>query len=191
MYMYVRNTYRSTCFDSPIDASSQNAIQKKIVEAMLHAWNGYKKYAWGHDILKPLSKGWKEWFGVGLTIVDSLDTLWIMGLRAEFDEGREWVEHNLKFQTSQNVLMFEIVIRELGGLLSAYHLSGDKMFLEKAVSHLSFTTTLVYFTIDWPSIFFFILFCVEVVRNEVSTLHARSNEDSVSSDELQNPTRVV
>lgn len=56
-------------------------MQRKVVEAMLHAWNGYKRFAWGHDILKPLSKGWKDWFGVGLTIVDSLSTLWIMDLK--------------------------------------------------------------------------------------------------------------
>ena len=56
-------------------------MQEKIVEAFLHAWTGYKQYAWGHDELKPLSKGWREWFGVGLTIVDSLDTMWMMGLK--------------------------------------------------------------------------------------------------------------
>ena len=115
-------------------AKDQNPTQKKVVEAMLHAWNNYRKYAWGHDILKPLSKGWKEWFGVGLTIVDSLSTLWIMGLHEEFEEAGGWVEHQLNFDTSHNVLMFEIVIRELGGLLSAYHLSGNKIFLQKAVS---------------------------------------------------------
>ena len=43
-----------------------------------------QNYAWGHDELKPVSKGWHEWFGIGLTIVDSLDTMWIMGLK----EGR-------------------------------------------------------------------------------------------------------
>ena len=58
----------------------ENNRQKAVVEAFMHAWTGYKTHAWGHDELKPLTKGWKEWFGVGLTIVDSLDTMWIMGL---------------------------------------------------------------------------------------------------------------
>lgn len=31
----------------------QNDRQKAVVGAMLHAWNGYKKHAWGHDHLKP------------------------------------------------------------------------------------------------------------------------------------------
>ena len=59
-----------------------NENQKKIKEALLHAWNAYKTYAWGHDELKPLSKSWQEWMGIGLTIVDSIDTLYIMGLTA-------------------------------------------------------------------------------------------------------------
>lgn len=29
--------------------------------------------------------------GMGTTLVDSLDTLWLMGLRNEFYEGRDWV----------------------------------------------------------------------------------------------------
>ena len=51
------------------------------MEAFLHAWSAYKKYAWGHDELKPISKSWQEWMGIGLTIVDSIDTMYIMGLQ--------------------------------------------------------------------------------------------------------------
>ena len=52
-----------------------------MVEAFKLAWDAYEKYAWGHDEYHPLSKTHSEWFGVGLTIIDSLDTLIIMGLR--------------------------------------------------------------------------------------------------------------
>jgi Glycosyl hydrolase family 47 len=58
-----------------------NNKQKAIVDAFMHAWNAYKKYAWGHDELKPLSKSYHEWMGFGLTIVDSIDTIHIMGLK--------------------------------------------------------------------------------------------------------------
>jgi hypothetical protein len=47
---------------------------------MRHAWSAYRKYAWGHDELRPISKTWQEWMGVGLTIVDAIDTLYIMAL---------------------------------------------------------------------------------------------------------------
>ena len=57
-----------------------NVQQIAVVSAMTHAWAAYRKYAWGHDELKPVSKSWQEWMGVGLTIVDSIDTLYIMGL---------------------------------------------------------------------------------------------------------------
>lgn len=52
-----------------------------VRDAFRHAWKGYKDYAWGHDELKPISKSFGEWFGLGLTLIDSLDTMWIMGLK--------------------------------------------------------------------------------------------------------------
>ena len=51
----------------------------------------------------------------------------------EFQIAREWVAKNLTYKVNGDVQLFEIVIRELGGLLSAYHLSGDDIFLVKAV----------------------------------------------------------
>lgn len=53
-------------------------------DAFRHAWKGYKDFAWGHDELRPLSKSYSEWFGLGLTLIDALDTMWILGLK----EGR-------------------------------------------------------------------------------------------------------
>lgn len=57
-------------------------------------------------------------------------------LRTEFTEARNWVEKELSFNKNVDVNLFETTIRVLGGLLSAYHLTGDQLFLEKAVSHL-------------------------------------------------------
>ncbi|ETN66213.1 endoplasmic reticulum mannosyl-oligosaccharide 1,2-alpha-mannosidase [Anopheles darlingi] len=110
-----------------------NDRQRAVIEAFKHSWKGYKEYAWGHDNLKPISMGFSDWFGLGLTIVDSLDTLYIMDLQDEFDEARAWVEKYLKFDGNREVNLFEVTIRVVGGLLSAYHLSGDRMFLDKAI----------------------------------------------------------
>lgn len=112
----------------------QNERQRAVVTAARHAWTGYKKYAWGHDNLKPITKSSHDWFGLGLTIVDSLDTLYIMSMDEEFEEARNWIETNLKLDADRDVNLFEVTIRVLGGLLGAYHLSGDRMFLTKAVS---------------------------------------------------------
>ncbi|KAK5642975.1 hypothetical protein RI129_009142 [Pyrocoelia pectoralis] len=108
-------------------------IGQAVVDAFKHAWKGYRQFAWGHDHLKPMSEGYHDWFGLGLTIVDSLDTLYIMGLKKEFFEAREWVEKFLHFDKNRDVNLFEVTIRVLGGLLSTFHLSGDKMFLNKSI----------------------------------------------------------
>lgn len=110
----------------------QNERQKAVVEAFQHAWTGYRKYAWGHDHLRPISKSAQNWFGLGLTIVDSLDTMWIMNLQSEFREARDWVESTLDFAVNKDVNFFETTIRVLGGLLGAFHMSGDAMFVDKA-----------------------------------------------------------
>ncbi|XP_016403782.1 endoplasmic reticulum mannosyl-oligosaccharide 1,2-alpha-mannosidase-like [Sinocyclocheilus rhinocerous] len=103
-----------------------------VREAFRHAWKGYKAFAWGHDELKPISKTHGEWFGLGLTLIDALDTMWILGLKDEFAEARKWVETELFFSKNVDVNLFESTIRILGGLLSTYHLTGDTLFLDKA-----------------------------------------------------------
>nr|CAD7437405.1 unnamed protein product [Timema bartmani] len=110
-----------------------NERQQAVVNAFKHAWKGYKKYAWGHDHLKPISGSYNNWFSLGLTIVDALDTVYIMGLNEEFTDAREWVDKSLHFEVNKDVNLFEVTIRVLGSLLSIYHLTSDKMFLDKAV----------------------------------------------------------
>ena len=70
--------------------------------------------------------------GMGMTLLDSLDVLWIMGMKEEFQRARDWVVDNLSFAKPRSVSFFETTIRALGGLLSAYELSKDKVFLDKA-----------------------------------------------------------
>ena len=113
-----------------------NARQEAVVNAFKHAWMGYTKFAWGKDELAPISKRGISSFHMGLTIIDSLDTLWLMGMREEFVMARNWVANSLNFATiHREVSVFETNIRVLGGLLSAYHLSNDAVFLKKAVSY--------------------------------------------------------
>ncbi len=69
---------------------------------------------------------------MGLTLVDSLDTMLMMDLKEEFQEAREWVRAHLRLDVNKDVNLFETTIRVLGGLLSTFHLSKDKLFLEKA-----------------------------------------------------------
>ena len=62
--------------------------RERIKDAMIHAWEGYKTHAFGHDEVKPVSGGYtSHWGGLGVTLVDALDTLWLMGLKDQFYEG--------------------------------------------------------------------------------------------------------
>ena len=73
-----------------------------------------RDYAWGEDELKPLTRESSMWFNLGLTLVDSLDTLLIMGLRDEFLEARNWVERSMAVNPDMDVNLFETTIRVLG-----------------------------------------------------------------------------
>ncbi|KAF6155642.1 hypothetical protein GIB67_034737 [Kingdonia uniflora] len=115
--------------DDPLDIQRR----EKVKEAMLHAWTSYETYAWGQDELQPQTKnGVNSFGGLGATIVDSLDTLFIMGLDEQFQKAKEWVASSLDFNKNYEASVFETTIRVVGGLLSAFDLSGDKVFLEKA-----------------------------------------------------------
>ena len=95
-----------------------------VERAFLHAWNGYRDFAWGTDELQPIQQRGSDSFGMGLTLVDSLDTMLLMGLTEQFDEALEWVSKKLVFGHQGDINLFETTIRILGGLLSAYELSG-------------------------------------------------------------------
>ncbi|KAJ7955848.1 alpha-1,2-Mannosidase [Quillaja saponaria] len=130
---------QKTLEDSKSNAIQDNPInihrREKVRDAMLHAWTSYEKYAWGQDELQPQTMNGVDSFGgLGATLVDSLDTLFIMGLKDQFQRARDWVANSLNFNKDYEASVFETTIRVLGGLLSAYDLSGDKVFLEKATN---------------------------------------------------------
>ncbi|KAI1453764.1 glycoside hydrolase family 47 protein [Annulohypoxylon moriforme] len=113
----------------------------KVKAEMVRGWNGYMTYAKGHDELSPVSKKFRDPFcGWAATLVDALDTLWIMGMKDEFEEALLEVE-KIDFTTSEfrtEIPVFETTIRYLGGLVAAYDVSGGKagghdILLEKAI----------------------------------------------------------
>lgn len=114
-----------------IDSS---AMAQQVRQKFLHAWDGYKQYAWGHDELRPLSKTYYDWYGTSLymTPVDALDTMVLMGLKQQAGEDRALIDDHLSFDKDVYVKNFEITIRMLGGLLSSYQLTNDKRLLALA-----------------------------------------------------------
>ena len=109
-------------------------LAAQVRAEFLHAWNGYKQYAWGHDDLRPLTKTPHDWYGQSLlmTPVDALDTMILMGFKEEAEKTKTYIVENLSFDKDIYVKNFEITIRLLGGLISNYQLTGDKRLLNMA-----------------------------------------------------------
>uniref|UniRef100_H0WK16 alpha-1,2-Mannosidase n=1 Tax=Otolemur garnettii TaxID=30611 RepID=H0WK16_OTOGA len=113
------------------------AQREKIKEMMQFAWQSYKRYAMGENELRPLTKDGYEgnMFGglSGATVIDSLDTLYLMELKEEFQEAKAWVEKSFHLNVSGEASLFEVNIRYIGGLLSAFYLTGEEVFRIKAI----------------------------------------------------------
>lgn len=141
-YLEIQQNRLKNPYTSMMESNADVERLKAVKAAMQHAWGGYETYAWGQDELNPKSKkgklgvlgGMNGFSGFGASIVDAMSTLHLMGLKEEFGRARDWVAENMKFEGSkkQHISFFETTIRLLGGLMSAYDLSGDPVLLEKA-----------------------------------------------------------
>ena len=104
--------------------------QKAVRDEFIHAYSHYRSRAWLHDEVKPLSGGTHtQYCGWAATLIDALDTLYIMGFEEEFEEAVQAVTRmNLWYAPSLacSINPFEMTIRHLGGLLSAYDISGSR-----------------------------------------------------------------
>jgi mannosyl-oligosaccharide alpha-1,2-mannosidase len=123
--------------ESPAAKADRESKLDTIRNVFKKSWKGYKDLAWLHDELKPVSGEFKDPFANwGATLVDALDTLWIMGLKDEFEDAVKGVA-KIDFTTTPraDIPLFETTIRYLGGLLAAYDISEKryKTLLDKAV----------------------------------------------------------
>ncbi|GAA6025092.1 hypothetical protein JCM11491_004778 [Sporobolomyces phaffii] len=111
----------------------------RVLAAFEHSYHAYEVHAFGFDDFHPISQRGSNMSPkgpIGYFLIDSLDSLWIAGMKEEYQRARDWVATELDFSKLDDKFhTFEITIRVLGGLLSAFHLSGehDTVLLEKAV----------------------------------------------------------
>uniref|UniRef100_G1U019 alpha-1,2-Mannosidase n=1 Tax=Oryctolagus cuniculus TaxID=9986 RepID=G1U019_RABIT len=133
----LRHPVLGTGADEKSSQSPVGAQREKIKEMMKFAWQNYKRYAMGQNELRPLTKDGYEGklFGGlgGATVIDSLDTLFLMELKEEFREAKAWVEESFHLNVSGVASLFEVNIRYIGGLLSAFYLTGEEVFRVKAI----------------------------------------------------------
>jgi hypothetical protein len=94
-----------------------------------YAWQNYKTYAWGKNELSTDSEGVVDGtHSLGLTIVDSLDTLYLMNLTSELQDATDWIRNNFTINVNGQVSALQLNVRFIGGFLSAYTLTKEKVF---------------------------------------------------------------
>ena len=118
-------------------AAPWKALAQDVRAEMKWSWDHYVERCFGQDQIKPVSGGAEPFFfpkgpSLGLSIVEALDTLYVMGLDAEVDQGVRWIADNLRFDIDGEVQVFETGIRIVGGLLSGWHGTRDKKLLALA-----------------------------------------------------------
>ncbi|CCB77563.1 MULTISPECIES: glycoside hydrolase family 47 protein [Streptomycetaceae] len=110
-------------------------VAAEIRSEFLHGWRGYTQVAWGYDEVRPVSGGRNDFFApgrtFGLSIVEALDTLYVMGEDAEVARGCDWIEAHFDPAQDADVHVFEAVIRLVGGLLAGYLATGRKRLLDR------------------------------------------------------------
>ena len=137
--------------ETDLSRDTRELRRAQVKEVFQRAWSGYTQSAWLKDELRPLSGSYGTIFGGwAATLVDSLDTLWIMDMREEFEIAVE-AASTIDFNTSEaeTINVFETTIRYLGGLLGAYDISDGAypILLAKAIE----VGELLYHAFDTPN----------------------------------------
>ncbi|KYM90156.1 ER degradation-enhancing alpha-mannosidase-like 3 [Atta colombica] len=119
-----------------MNKEEREALKEEARDMFYHAYNAYMDNAYPADELMPLSckgryRGSEPNRGdidstlgnFSLTLVDTLDTLVVLGDLEEFENAVKLVARDVSFDTDVIVSLFETNIRMLGGLLSGHILA--------------------------------------------------------------------
>jgi len=111
-------------------------VAAQVLEEYLHGWHGYCDRAWGYDEVMPVSGGHHDFFApghsFGLSMVEALDTLFLMGQDQELARCCDWIDAHLDPAQDVYTHVFEAVIRIVGGLLAGFEATGRSSLLARA-----------------------------------------------------------
>jgi mannosidase alpha-like ER degradation enhancer 2 len=119
----------------PVSDAERVALASQVKTEFQHAWSNYRRLAWGHDELKPVSGTVHDWYPpavVQMTPVDALDTMLLMNLKTEAADAQGVILERLSFDLDASVQVFEVTIRLLGGLITSYQMTHEPRFLTLA-----------------------------------------------------------
>jgi mannosyl-oligosaccharide alpha-1,2-mannosidase len=114
---------------------AEEVRKERVRKAMQHTYWGYRKQAWGHDDILPVSGGsWDSRNGWGAFIVDTSTTLAMMGMWDELTLSVDFIIENIDFRNPEGLVdPFETTIRYLGALVSLVELVDAKVIPEKVI----------------------------------------------------------
>ena len=104
--------------------------REQVKETFNKAWNDYKSICFGQDELFPNGKRCRNWIGLGLTIIDAIDTMYIMNYNYdEFNVAKEFISNTLNFNKNVSVSFFETIIRCIGTMITLFDFTNDELYL--------------------------------------------------------------
>ncbi len=118
------------------------AFRRAFIRRMAReAWDAYCQAAWGQDVVVPgRRRAFNFAFGPcsGHSLVTAMSTLWVLDLKSEFARARRWVVERFTGDSlaaigKEQWELAPTVADYLGSFLAVYALTGDRVFLEKAV----------------------------------------------------------
>lgn len=121
--------------EKPPTDKGPGPLAEQVKAETQRSWAAYKQYAWGSDVLLPISKKAENWYEEPLYIspIDAYSTLKVMGLDEEAAEIERYLIDSISFDKDIFVKVFEVNIRVLGGLLAMYQYTENEQVLQKAV----------------------------------------------------------
>ena len=125
---------------APGGAEDWPARAAAVAAALRGAFRAWEERASPRDDLRPVSGGGLDWLGVSATLYDSLDALYVCGLRDDYDRAvarvfaPSWRDPLGRGAPTpyRPVKVFEYHLRVVGGLLGAFEVSGDRRLLGAA-----------------------------------------------------------